>query len=386
MATSPSSPTRRWQAGSTSSSCATRARPGEQQFGPLEARQELEALEILADAARRHGALLAVNDRADIARAAGADVLHLGQDDLPLAMARDIIGADPLIGRSTHDDAQVAAAIAEKPDGPDYFCVGPCWPTPTKPGRPRPALIWSARRPKRERRSHGSRSAASTRTAARGARGRRASGRGGARDHRGRRPRCGGAAVEGRAYERRIDQQGDRRGHGAQSLPARGETRMQRQVGDLVLGHPAQFGALPVGHGPQHLGRVGDDGRVGPARAAAPRDLGGDHRRPHRQLISGQPGLLVRLADGGLFDGFVAVPGTARQAPRTALMTPRRAVLQQHRGRSVGARRPQQQARRAVPTPEMPRRRRTPPSRHRRHARVQDTERACSMAALRILL
>ncbi|MDQ2626487.1 MAG: thiamine phosphate synthase, partial [Actinomycetota bacterium] len=50
--------------------------PGEQQFGPLEARDELAALEILGAAARRHGALLAVNDRADIARAAGADVLH----------------------------------------------------------------------------------------------------------------------------------------------------------------------------------------------------------------------------------------------------------------------------------------------------------------------
>ena len=115
--------------------------PGEQRFGPLEARAELAALEVLADAARRHGALLAVNDRADIARAAGADVLHLGQDDLPLAIARDIIGPQPLIGRSTHDPAQVAAAVAEdSPNGPDYYCVGPCWPTPTKPGRPAPGL------------------------------------------------------------------------------------------------------------------------------------------------------------------------------------------------------------------------------------------------------
>ena len=57
---------------------------GEQRFGPLEARDELAACEILADAARRHGALFAVNDRADIARVAGADVLHLGQGDLPL--------------------------------------------------------------------------------------------------------------------------------------------------------------------------------------------------------------------------------------------------------------------------------------------------------------
>ena len=110
---------------------------GEQRFGALEARGELAALEVLADAARRHGALLAVNDRADIARAAGADVLHLGQDDLPLPVARDVVGPDPLIGRSTHDADQVAAAIAEDVD---YFCVGPCWPTPTKPGRTAPGL------------------------------------------------------------------------------------------------------------------------------------------------------------------------------------------------------------------------------------------------------
>jgi thiamine-phosphate pyrophosphorylase len=110
---------------------------GELQFGPLEAKQELEALEVLADAARRHGALLAVNDRADIARAAGADVLHLGQDDLPLGTAREIIGEGPVIGRSTHDDAQMTAALAEPVD---YFCVGPCWPTPTKPGRAAPGL------------------------------------------------------------------------------------------------------------------------------------------------------------------------------------------------------------------------------------------------------
>jgi thiamine-phosphate pyrophosphorylase len=111
--------------------------PGEQQFGPLEARQELEALEVLADAARRYDALLAVNDRADIAVAAGADVLHLGQDDLPLPIARDIIGQGPVIGRSTHELAQVNAAAT---DEVDYFCVGPCWPTPTKPGRPAPGL------------------------------------------------------------------------------------------------------------------------------------------------------------------------------------------------------------------------------------------------------
>ncbi|QZY46821.1 thiamine phosphate synthase [Mycolicibacterium austroafricanum] len=109
---------------------------GEQRFGPLEAREEIAALEVLADAARRHGALFAVNDRADIALAADADVLHLGQDDLPLTVARRIVG-DRIVGRSTHDLDQVKAAVGE---AVDYFCVGPCWPTPTKPGRPAPGL------------------------------------------------------------------------------------------------------------------------------------------------------------------------------------------------------------------------------------------------------
>jgi thiamine-phosphate pyrophosphorylase len=110
---------------------------GEQRFGPLEARDELAACEILAGAARRHGALFAVNDRADIARAAGADVLHLGQSDLPLGVAREIVGPGTLIGLSTHDRDQVAAAGQSEAD---YFCVGPCWPTPTKPGRRAPGL------------------------------------------------------------------------------------------------------------------------------------------------------------------------------------------------------------------------------------------------------
>jgi thiamine-phosphate pyrophosphorylase len=113
---------------------------GERRFGPLEARDELAACEILADAARRHGALFAVNDRADIARAAGADVLHLGQGDLPQGVAREIVGPGTLIGLSTHDRDQTVAASSSGPGGPDYFCVGPCWPTPTKPGRRAPGL------------------------------------------------------------------------------------------------------------------------------------------------------------------------------------------------------------------------------------------------------
>ncbi|MEV6981404.1 thiamine phosphate synthase [Sphaerisporangium sp. NPDC051017] len=107
----------------------------------LEARQELELLEVFREACDRHGALLAVNDRADIAFAARPDVLHLGQDDLPVAVARAMLGPDILIGRSTHSDAEASAAAAA--DGVDYFCCGPIWPTPTKPGRsaPGPELL-----------------------------------------------------------------------------------------------------------------------------------------------------------------------------------------------------------------------------------------------------
>lgn len=106
--------------------------------GPLEAKAELAALEVLADACRRHGALLAVNDRADVALAAGADVLHLGQDDLPVSWARRVVGDDVLVGRSSHSTDETLTAATET--GVDYFCVGPCWPTPTKPGRPAPGL------------------------------------------------------------------------------------------------------------------------------------------------------------------------------------------------------------------------------------------------------
>ncbi|RCG28345.1 thiamine phosphate synthase [Sphaerisporangium album] len=107
----------------------------------LEARRELELLEVFRDACDRHGALLAVNDRADIAFAARPDVLHLGQDDLPVAVARAMLGPDILVGRSTHSDAEASAAAVE--DGVDYFCCGPIWPTPTKPGRfaPGPELL-----------------------------------------------------------------------------------------------------------------------------------------------------------------------------------------------------------------------------------------------------
>ena len=104
----------------------------------MEARCELDALEVFADACRRHGALLAVNDRADVALGASSDVLHLGQDDLPVPLARTILGDGVVIGRSCHAEAEVADAAAAA--GVDYFCAGPVWPTPTKPGRFAPGL------------------------------------------------------------------------------------------------------------------------------------------------------------------------------------------------------------------------------------------------------
>ncbi|HYK70819.1 MAG TPA: thiamine phosphate synthase [Streptosporangiaceae bacterium] len=104
----------------------------------LEAAQELRYLEVLRAACTRHGTLLAVNDRADIAYACGADVLHLGQDDLSPGVARELIGPEPVIGLSSHAEEETAAAAAEP--AADYYCAGPVWPTPTKPGRPAPGL------------------------------------------------------------------------------------------------------------------------------------------------------------------------------------------------------------------------------------------------------
>ncbi|AMB41126.1 MULTISPECIES: thiamine phosphate synthase [Paenarthrobacter] len=103
----------------------------------LEAAEELELLEVLNKVAARHSKLWAVNDRADIARVSGAPVFHVGQKDLPLPVARQLLGDTTAIGLSTHGPDQVDAAIAASSGsaGLDYFCVGPLWTTPTKPGR-----------------------------------------------------------------------------------------------------------------------------------------------------------------------------------------------------------------------------------------------------------
>jgi thiamine-phosphate pyrophosphorylase len=93
----------------------------------------LDAARTFRAAADAHGALFVLNDRPDLAAAAGADGVHVGQDDMPIAQARVLAGEDALIGRSTHTPQQVDdAAVADV----DYFAVGPVHATPTKPGRP----------------------------------------------------------------------------------------------------------------------------------------------------------------------------------------------------------------------------------------------------------
>jgi thiamine-phosphate pyrophosphorylase len=98
----------------------------------VDAGAELELLFLLGRVAGEHGKLWAVNDRADLAALSGAPVLHVGQTDIPVDAARRLLPAAAL-GLSSHSRDQALAASA--PDGPDYFCVGPLWATPTKPGR-----------------------------------------------------------------------------------------------------------------------------------------------------------------------------------------------------------------------------------------------------------
>jgi len=82
------------------------------------------------DAAREAGVILLINDRVDIAKMTGADGVHLGQDDLPPAAARRLLGDDAIIGLSTHS---LVEAIAAASVPVDYIAFGPIFPTDTKP-------------------------------------------------------------------------------------------------------------------------------------------------------------------------------------------------------------------------------------------------------------
>ena len=93
----------------------------------------LAAARALRTLTARTGALLLINDRPDVARAAGADGVHLGQDDLPVAAARAVLGPGAVIGVSTHDVEQARVATGA---GADYLGVGPIFTTTTKAGAP----------------------------------------------------------------------------------------------------------------------------------------------------------------------------------------------------------------------------------------------------------
>ncbi len=96
-----------------------------------------DELTAVANAARalceRLGTLLIVNDRPLVAREAGADGVHVGQDDMPVEDVREIVGPDMLIGLSTHAPEEIDAV---DPAVVDYIGVGPVHETPTKEGRP----------------------------------------------------------------------------------------------------------------------------------------------------------------------------------------------------------------------------------------------------------
>jgi thiamine-phosphate pyrophosphorylase len=92
-------------------------------------------------AAAERGALFILNDLPELVEACGADGVHVGQEDAPVAEARALAGPDALVGLSTHSPEQVdAACSADGQDRPDQISVGPVWETPTKAGRPATGL------------------------------------------------------------------------------------------------------------------------------------------------------------------------------------------------------------------------------------------------------
>lgn len=95
----------------------------------MPARDFFAATDAILRRANRAGAVVVVNDRVDIARLAGAGGVHLGQEDLPPAQAREIAGANAVIGLSTHTPAQLDLALHQPVN---YVAVGPVFATMTK--------------------------------------------------------------------------------------------------------------------------------------------------------------------------------------------------------------------------------------------------------------
>lgn len=89
----------------------------------------LEECRVLRDMTRRAGVSFIVNDYLDIAQLVDADGVHVGQDDLPVAEARKLLGPDKIIGLSTHSPEQARDAVEQ---GADYIGVGPIFATKTK--------------------------------------------------------------------------------------------------------------------------------------------------------------------------------------------------------------------------------------------------------------
>jgi thiamine-phosphate pyrophosphorylase len=98
----------------------------------MEARDLLRRVREVIDLARPRGVRVIVNDRADLAMAASADGVHLGTADLPLMEARRLMGTGPLLGASTHDLGEAAAAVEA---GADLCGVGAMFATGLKPDR-----------------------------------------------------------------------------------------------------------------------------------------------------------------------------------------------------------------------------------------------------------
>ncbi|MEB3342224.1 thiamine phosphate synthase [Okeania sp.] len=94
--------------------------------------RKLTEAQELCQMCRRYGALFIINDRVDLAIAVDADGVHLGQEDIPVNLARQLLGPQKLIGRSTTNPEEMKRAIEEKAD---YIGVGPVYETPTKAGK-----------------------------------------------------------------------------------------------------------------------------------------------------------------------------------------------------------------------------------------------------------
>lgn len=103
-------------------------------------------LDLASDVAARAagaGAALVINDRADIARLAGAAGVHVGQADLPPAAARSLVGPEGIVGLSTHSRAQIDSALAAP--GLSYLAIGPVYSTMTKAGASAPVGLEGVR-------------------------------------------------------------------------------------------------------------------------------------------------------------------------------------------------------------------------------------------------